>query len=79
MTAKLKEMENQIEALMKENEALKNAKEVIPTVIPIVTTAIPSTLAEHLAPKGKLTTAVSISSKDLSATASSNTQVQTGT
>ena len=63
---------------MKENEALKKDKGVIPTVIPLVTTVVPSTLAEHLAPKGKLTTAVSISSKYVSAAAYSNTQVQIG-
>ena len=79
MTAQLKEMENQTEALMKENETLKKTSEVIPTVIPLVATVVPSTLAKHLAPKEKMTTAVSISSKDIFVVASSNTQVQIGT
>ena len=80
MTAQIKEMENQIESLMKENETLKKAHEVsIPTVIPNVSTTVPSTLAEHLALKGVLATAVSITSKDISATSSSTSQVnQTG-
>ena len=62
---------------MNKNEALKKAKEVIPTIIPIVSTAVPSNFAEHLAPQEKLVTAVSMSSKDVSAADSSNTQVQT--
>ena len=65
---------------MKENETLKKACQVsIPTVIPTISTVFPSTLAEHLAPKGVLATAVSITSKDISATSSSTSQVnQTG-
>ena len=76
MTAQIKEMENQIETLMKENETLKKAQEVsIPTVIPTISTIVPSTLAKHLAPKGVLETVVSITSKDISATSSSTSQV----
>ena len=72
MTAHIKEMEYQIESLMQENETLKKAHEVsIPTVIPIVSTGVPSTLAEHLAPKGVLAIAVSITSNYISATSSS--------
>ena len=47
----------------------------IPTVIPIVGTAVPSTLAEHLEPKVPLATVVSMQSIDTSATGSSTTQV----
>ena len=67
-------MESQIESLMKENEELRKAQPmVIPTVIPIVNTAIPSTLAEHLAPNGVLPTAVPITSL-ISASSSSSSQ-----
>ena len=80
MTAQVKEMENQIEALMKESEALKGKNvSSIPTVIPTINTTVPSTLAEHLAPKGVLATAVSIQSVNTSATESSTTQVQQAT
>ena len=78
MTTQIQEMEKQIQTLISENEALKKAKEVFPTVIPIVSIVVPSRLAENLAPQGKLITAVSISSKDVSAANSSNTQVQAG-
>ena len=78
MIAQVKYMENQIESLMQENEILKKAQEVsIPTVIPTVSTVVPSTLAEHLALKGVLATAVSITSKDIYATSSSTSQVNT--
>ena len=78
MTAQIKEMESQIEAFMQENENLKKSQQVfIPTIIPNVSTTIPSTLAEHLAPQGVLATAVSITSKDISATSSSNSQINT--
>ena len=60
-------MENQIEILMKENEILKKSHELsIPTVIPTISIVVPSTLAEHLAPKGVLETTVTITSKDIS-------------
>ena len=76
MIAQIKEMESQIETLMKENETLKKAQETfIPTVIPMVTAAVPSTLAKHLAPERVLATAVSITSKYISATSSSTSQV----
>ena len=66
MSGQIKTMESQIEALMKENEELRKAQPmVIPTVIPTVNTAIPSTLAEHLAPNGVLPTAVPITSLSL--------------
>ena len=69
-------MENQIEYLMKENESLKKTQEVpIPTIIPTVSTIVPSTLVDHLALKGVLATAVSINSKDISTTSSSTSQV----
>ena len=76
MTAQIKEMENQTETLMKENETLIKENEVsTPTIIPMATTVVPSTLADHLAPKGVFTTAVSITSIDTSATGSSTSQV----
>ena len=80
ITAQVKDMENQIETLMKENEALRKAYvQSTPIVIPIVGTAVPSTLAKHLDPKFPLETAVSVQSIDTSATGSSTTQVhQTG-
>ena len=72
MTTQIKDMENQMEYLMQENETLKKAQEIsIPIVIPTLCTVVPSTLAEHLAPKGVLATEVSITSKDISATSSS--------
>ena len=61
-------MESQIEDFMQENEKLKKYQQVvIPTVIPTVSTSVPSTLAEHLAPQGVLETAVPITSHDISA------------
>ena len=61
LTAQVKDMENQMDILMKEKEALKETDvPSIPTVIPIVSTVVPSTLAEHLAPKVPLETTVSV-------------------
>ena len=45
----------------------------IPIAIPMVSTVVPSTLAEHLAPKELLATSVSVQSIDTSATGSSTT------
>ena len=56
---------------MKENET-----STIPTVIPIITAAIPSTLGEKLAPEEPLATAVSVQSATTSNTESSTSQVQ---
>ena len=56
---------------MKENET-----STIPTVIPIITAAIPSTLGEKLAPKEPLATAVSVQSTTTSNTKSSTSQIQ---
>ena len=78
MTAQIKNMETQIESLMKEIENLKKTQQFsIPIVFPTVSRVVPSTLAEHLAPKGVLATAVSITSKDISTTSSSTSQVNT--
>ena len=78
MTDQIKTMESQTEALTKENEELGKAQPmVIPTVIPTVNTAIPSTLAEHLAPKGVLATAVPITSQEISTSSSSSSQRST--
>ena len=57
-TAQIKDMENQIETLIKEEETLKETNiSPIPTVIPMVSIVVPSTLAEKLAPKRVLETA----------------------
>ena len=56
---------------MKETDA-----STIPTVIPIITAVIPSTLGENLAPKEPLATAVSVQSATTSQTKSSTSQVQ---
>ena len=57
---------------------MKKAQQVpIPTVIPTISTDVPSTLAKHLAPKGVLATTVSIIYKYISATSSSTSQVNT--
>lgn len=78
MTTQIKEMESQIEAFMQENENLKKAQQVfIPTMIPTISTTVPSTLAEHLAPQGVLETAVPITSHDISASSSSTSQINT--
>ena len=56
-------MEIQLYILMKEKEIVKEIDaSTIPIVIPIITTAIPSTLGEKLAPKEPLATEVSIQS-----------------
>ena len=49
---------------------------MVPTVIPIITTVLASTLGEKLAPKESLETAVPLQSATTSATDSSTTQVQ---
>ena len=72
--SQIKDMENQIETLIKEKETLKETNiSPIPTVIPMVSTTVPSTLAEHLAPKRVLETVVLVQSIDTSATESSTT------
>ena len=76
LTTQVKDMEDQMDILIKEKEAVKEVDvQYIPIVIPIVSTTVPSTLAEHLAPKVPLETAVSVQSIDTSATGSSTTQV----
>lgn len=78
MTAQIKEMENQMGASVRENEVLKKTQQAnIPKVIPTVSTAIPSTLAEHLAPQGVIATAVPITSQEISASSSSSSQMST--
>ena len=67
-------MEIQMEKLVHERQAVK-AQE-IPTVIPIVTTVMPSTLSEELAPKFPLATVVPVTSSTTSATDSSATAAQ---
>ena len=49
LTGQIKEMETQMDKLVHERETIK-AHET-PTVIPMVTTVVPSTLTEELAPK----------------------------
>ena len=74
LTSQVKEMEYQMDILIKEKEAVKEVDvKYTPTVIPIVSTVVPSTLAEHLAPKVPLATIVSMQYIDTSATGSSTT------
>ena len=59
---------------VQEKEIVKEPE--IPTVIPVITTAVPSTLGENLAPKEPLATAVPVTSSTTSATESSTTALQ---
>ena len=74
MTAQIKEMEIQMDKLVQERETVKEPE--IPTVIPMITTTVPSNLGENLAPKGSLATAVPVTSTITLATKSSTTTVQ---
>ena len=48
MNAQIKDMENQIETLIKEKETLKETNiSPIPKIIPMVSTIVPSTVAKH--------------------------------
>ena len=67
-------MEIQMDKLVHERETRK-AQEV-PSVIPMVTTVMPSILVEELAPKEPLATAVPVASSTTSATESSTTATQ---
>ena len=67
-------MEIQMDKLVQQSETTK-AQE-IPTVIPMVTTVVPSTLVEELAPKVPLATTVPVTSSTTSATDSSTTATQ---
>ena len=49
---------------------------MIPTVIQVITAAVPSTLGENLAPKEPLATAVPVTSSTTSTTESSTTALQ---
>ena len=77
LTAQIKEMETQMDKLVKEKETVKETDAPnIPTVIPVITTAVVSTLGEKLAPNEPLATTVPVHSATTSATDSSKTQVQ---
>ena len=77
LTGQIKNMESQLDLLMKEKETMKETEaSTIPTVIPIVTADVPSTLGENLAPKEPLETTVSVQSATTSNTKSSTSQVQ---
>ena len=67
----MKEMEIQMDKLVHEKETPKTPE--FPSVIPMVTTTVPSTLAEELAPKEPLATVVPVTSSATSATESSTT------
>ena len=75
MTTHIKEMEIEMDKLVQEKEATKT-ESAPPIVIPMVTNAVPSTLAEELAPKFPLATVVLMTSSTTSATKSSNSAVQ---
>ena len=76
LTTQIKNMETQMDRLVQERETVKEPKfPTIPTVIPVITTTVPSTLGEKLAPKGPLATAVPVTSTTISATDSSTTNV----
>ena len=52
LTAQIKEMETQMDHLVKEKEIVKEHETpIIPTVILVITTSVASTLGEKLAPK----------------------------
>ena len=60
LTAQIKEMEIQMDKLVHEKETPKTPE--IPSIIPMITTVVPSTLAENLAPKEPLATIVPVTS-----------------
>ena len=77
LTAQIKDMESQLDILMKEKETVKETDaSTIPIVIPIIIVDIPSTLGENLAPKEPLEIAVSVQSATTSNIESSTSQVQ---
>lgn len=73
LTGQIKEMEIQMEKLVHEKETVKVPEP--PTLIPIVTTTMPSNLAKYLAPKVPLATAVPVISSTTSAAKSSSTTI----
>ena len=75
MTAQIKEMEIEMDKLVQEKKAAKT-QNVSPTIIHVVTTAVPSTMAKELAPKVPFAIAVPITSSTTSAIESSTTPVQ---
>ena len=77
LNAQIKEMETQMDELVKEKETVKEIDApIIPTVIPLITTAVVSTLGVKLAPNEPLATIVPVHSSTTSTTDSSTTQVQ---
>ena len=75
MTAHIKEMEIEMDKLVQEKEFAKT-QNFHPTIIPMVTTAVPSTLLDELAPKVPLAIVVPVTSSTTSATKSSTSTVQ---
>ena len=71
LTAQIKEIEIQMDKLFHEKQTPKTPE--IPSVIPMVTTVVPSNLAKELAPKEPLATVAPVTSSTTSATYSSNT------
>ena len=67
LTAKIKEMEIEMDKLVQEKESNK-AQEVLATMIPVVTTVVPSTLAESMAPNVPMATTVPVTSSTTSTT-----------
>ena len=66
LTSQIKEMEIKMDKLFHERETTKAHE--FPTVIPMETTTMPSTLAKELAPKVPLATVVPLTSSTTSAT-----------
>lgn len=67
-------MENEMDKLVLEKKA--RSKEVIFTVIPVVTTAMPSTLVESLSPTVPMDTTLPVTSTTTSTTYSSTSTTQ---
>ena len=77
LTAQIKDMETQMDQLVKEKETVNETNApIIPTIIPVITIVVVSTLGEKLAPNEPLATAVPVHSATTSTTDSSTTQVQ---
>lgn len=74
LTTQIKEMEIEMDKLVQEKEASKEAVPV--TVIPVVNTVVPSTLVESLAPTVPMATTLLVTSATTSTTKSSTTAVQ---
>ena len=69
LTAQIKEMETQLDQLVKEKEIVKEAEApIIPSVIPVITTVVASTFGEKIAPNVPLAIVVPVHSATTLAT-----------